>query len=185
MRPPGQDELLIELPNGRKALISIEKLSEELAEAAKDSEEPELLAQAARAVIHYFKHELGRQRLTLAELARALEKVLRYLRQVQASKDCDGAAPEVVEADLGLLAEEAAAGGELFFFPRLRRELKRILLCRPRVLRFRGLRGCVKQLVGAQRRGLRCRQLEEQIVGYLRRCLCVEAGRQGLVMVVE
>ena len=52
---------------------------------------------------------------------------------------------------LRALARESGDARELVFFPRLRRELRTQLQNSPRVVRFRGLRGCVKQLAGARR----------------------------------
>ena len=83
------------------------------------------------------------------------------------------------------LAYESGPGSELFFFPRLRAELQRHLQQAPRVLRFRGLRGCVKQLTGARRWSLRCQSLEGEIVAYLRQCLSAEPAPKEFALVVE
>jgi len=53
------------------------------------------------------------------------------------------------------------------------------------VLRFRGLRGCVKQLTGAQRWSQRCDVLQEQIVAYLRECLSADRDQAKCALVVE
>ena len=53
------------------------------------------------------------------------------------------------------------------------------------MLRFSGLRGAVKQLVGARRWGARCQDLKEQIVGYLRECSGAEAGETEFALVVD
>ena len=55
----------------------------------------------------------------------------------------------------------------------------------PRVLRFRGLRGCVKQLAGARRWSTRCEKMQEQIVEYLRGCLTAEPEQNECALVVE
>jgi len=83
------------------------------------------------------------------------------------------------------LARESGQGGELFFFPRLRDELRKQLRERPQVLRFRGLRGCVMHLVRARHWSPRCRTLEEQIVIFLRQCVGVEPRATDLALVVE
>jgi hypothetical protein len=93
--------------------------------------------------------------------------------------------PRVLESDLCRLAHESGQARELVFFPRLRAELQRHLQQSPRVLRFRGLRGCVKQLTGARRWGLRCRTLEEEIVAYLRECLSAEPAPVEVALLVE
>jgi hypothetical protein len=67
----------------------------------------------------------------------------------------------------------------------LRGELRAQLRRTPRLVRFRGLRGCVKQLAGARRWSLRCTKLEEQIVEYLRGCLGAEPDQTDCALVVE
>ena len=53
------------------------------------------------------------------------------------------------------------------------------------MMRFRGLRGCVKQLSGAKRWSNRCEKLSEQIVEYLRGCLTAEPEQKECALVVE
>jgi hypothetical protein len=55
----------------------------------------------------------------------------------------------------------------------------------PEVLRFRGLRICVKQLIGAKRWSRRCQRLNDQIVDYLRTCLSAEKGGQACALIVS
>ena len=83
------------------------------------------------------------------------------------------------------MARESGDSLELFFFPRLRDELRAQLRQSPRVLRFRGLRGCVKQLAGARRWSVRCEKLQDHIVEYLRRCLTAEPESTDCALVVE
>jgi len=52
-------------------------------------------------------------------------------------------------------------------------------------VRFRGLRGCVKQLAGAQRWSARCETMQEQIVEYLRGCLTAEPEQKDCALLVE
>ena len=91
----------------------------------------------------------------------------------------------MVEADLRLLATDCGHGRELVFFPRLRDELRRQLRQGPRVLRFRGLRGCVKQLVGARHLSGRCQTLQAEIVDFLRECLKAEPAQGDVALWVE
>ncbi len=179
------DCLLFRMANGESVPISVEMLSVELMGETTELFDSEFVRHAANAVFHYFKHELQRQTVSVGEFAGALERVLRGFaltaRVSSQTKDLRG----VLEADLSRLARESGKGCELFFFPRLRDELRHQLQQGPRVLRFRGLRRCVKQLVGARRWSVRCQNLEEQIVGYLRECLSAEAGQTELALVVE
>ena len=152
----------------------------------------EAIENAAAAVLHYFRVEEDRQSVTVAEFAATLEKVLGGLGFEVKSGDKSAvlAAGEpvvlapirpVIEADLSVLAGE---GGELFFFPRLRDELRRHLDGTPLVLHFRGLRPCVKSLTGAKRWTAQCRALNDQIVDYLRTCFSSEEAGAGSALVV-
>ena len=135
---------------------------------------PELVKQAAASVFHYFKHDLGCKSITMAEFAGALEKVLRGFGLAVSSPEVKPATAPTAVADLRLLARECGSAHELFFFPRLREQIRSQLRKSPRLVRFRGLRGCVKQLTGARRWSPRCEKLHGQILEYLRVCLSCE-----------
>ena len=91
----------------------------------------------------------------------------------------------IVEADLQKLAASSSEAFELAFFPRLRDELRTQLRQSPQLLRFRGLRNCVLRLTGARRWTHRCRNLQDQIVSYLRECLAAETQTASCALVVE
>lgn len=175
--------LLIQLANGESVPCSSEMVSIEIV-GDTGWLDPELLRHAAASVFHYFKTELARETVTVGEFAGALEKVLRHLGfTLRAGELVESRA--VMATDLGRLAREAGDSRELFFFPRLRDALRTQLRQSPRLLRFRGLRGCVKQLAGARRWSRRCEQLREQIVEYLRGCLSAEPEPNDCALVVE
>ncbi len=129
--------------------------------------------EAAAAVLHYFRHELGRTSVSAGEFSAALEVVLHSLglTQLKAAPGSSRreAQPEVT--DLGALAE---GGMELLFFQRVREELRRQLQPLPEMVRFRGLRESVMRLVGARRWSTRCQSLNDQIVDFLRTSLQAE-----------
>lgn len=91
----------------------------------------------------------------------------------------------VVDEDLQLLAGDNGNGCELFFFPRLRDAVRARLDGTPVLLRFRGLRGCVKQLSGARRWTPQCQQMHDRIVDYLRQCLTAELHGDRCLLVVH
>jgi hypothetical protein len=166
----------------------VEAISIELVGDAAGKFDPELLQHAAASVFHYFKNELGRETVTVGEFACALEKVLRGLGFNVCSGEPEAPLPErrgMTGADLLGLAHESGESRELFFFPRLRGELRAQLRQTSGVVRFRGLRGCVKQLAGARRWSSRCEKLQEQIVEYLRGCLTAESNQAYCSLVVE
>jgi hypothetical protein len=146
----------------------------------------EFLRHASNAVFHYFKHELGRQTVSIGEFTGALEKVLRGF--ILTDRQSGGRQPSIqLESDLVQMAAETDGGCELFFFTRLREEVRARLKAgpQPRLLRFSGLRSCVKHLSGARRWSLRCREMEERVLEYLRHCLSVEAGQAECGLVVQ
>ena len=179
------DCLLFELPNGERVPYSADMVSVELSGDTTEMFEPEFVWHATKAVFHYFKNELGRHSVSAREFTEALEKLLRGFAITARSYAQRDAAPRILEYDLCRLAHESGHAGELVFFPRLRTELQRHLGQGPQVLRFRGLRGCVKQLTGARRWSLRCQELEGEIVDYLRGCLSAEAAVVDCALLVE
>ena len=179
------DCLLFELPAGESIPYSADMVWVELAGDTTELFDSEFVWHATKAVFHYFKHELGRQTVSVREFAGALEKVLRGFAVTARLSAPPDSEPRVLEYDLCRLAHESGPGRELVFFPRLRAELQRHLRQAPRVLRFRGLRGCVKQLTGARRWSLRCQTLEGEIVDYLRECLSAEPALAEFAMLVE
>jgi hypothetical protein len=177
------DCLLFQLANGESVPFSAEMISVELSGGA-GKFDPHFIQHAANAVFHYFKHDLGRLTVTVGEFAGALEKVLRGFGLCAQSTD-PVSRPRVLESDLRQLAFESGKGCELFFFPRLRDEVRLQLQHSPQLLRFRGLRSCVKQLTGARRWCPRCRILEGQILDFLRTCFSVEAPEEKCALIVD
>jgi hypothetical protein len=191
------DCLLFQTSNGESIPFSAEMISVELSGDGIGEFDPEFLKDAASAVFHYFKHDLKRVTVTVGEFAGALEKVLRGFGLRSEADEQNGELAEefsteesfperrVLKSDLRLLACESGKGFELFFFPRLRDEMRQQLLLGPEVLHFRGLRSCVKQLTGARRWSPRCQTLQDQIVEYLRNCFTSEANQPNCALLVE
>ena len=179
------DYLLFQLSSGESVPFSADMMSVDVMGDAADVFEPEFVKHAAASVFHYFKHELGRETISVAEFSGALEKVLRGLGFKVYAGDDAASAGEAAERDLRLLARESGEGCELVFFPRLRDALRTQLRHSPQRVHFHGLRGCVKQLAGARRWSPRCQTLHDQIVGFLRECLSAEPREAPCTLVVE
>jgi hypothetical protein len=177
--------LLFRMANGESVPLSPDMISAEMLGETARLFDAEFVRQAACAVFHYFRHELGRQTVSVGEFVSALEKVLRGFELTSKAAAEARRPPPVVESDLCRLVSESGEGCELFFFPRLRAELREQLQQAPSVVRFRGLRRCVLQLTGARRWTARCKSLQEQIVGYLRSCLTAETKITACTLVVE
>ena len=179
------DCLLFQLKNGESIPCAANMISVEIVGESNGLLDPEMLRHAAASVFHYFKFELEREAVTIGEFSGALEKVLGHLGYTIHAGEPGSRPREISEADLGLLARESSDSLELFFFPRLRDELRLRLRQSPRVLHFRGLRGCAKQLAGARRWSARCELIQDQIVEYLRGCLTAEPEQPRCALVVE
>jgi hypothetical protein len=184
------DCLIFQTHDGEQIPCSAEWVTLELMGEGAQLVDPEVVHHASAAVLHYFKHELGRQSVSVGEFALALEKVLRSFGLSVYADHLEGPAENppplrVAESNLNDLASNAASQGfELGFFPQLRQELKSKLDGSPHIVRFHGLRDCVKQLAGAGRWNRRCQSLDDQIVDFLRCCWETEAGRHSCTLMV-
>ena len=178
------DYLVFKTSGGQNIPCSAQFVTIELAGETAAFINQQIVDQAAAAVLHYFKTELGRTSISIDEFAQALEKALNGFGLSVASAHIERREPRIAEADLRLLACESGEGFELVFFPRLREEVRRNLAFGLQVLCFRGLRGCVKQLNGTRRWSMRCQTLNDQIVEYLRNCLARERTAAPCALVV-
>jgi hypothetical protein len=181
--PP--DCLVFKTANGESIPCSASDVTIELIGESAALIDETLLQNAAAAVLRYFKDELGRTSVSVGEFSQALEKALRSLGLNVQSADAPAPELRVAEADLLQLAGESGEAFELTFFTRLRDELRRGLRQSPQVVRFSGLRGCVKQLTGARRWSGRCQTLHDHIVEYLRTCLSVENNGAHCALLVH
>ncbi len=177
-----KDFLFVETPPGQIIPCAAELVAVELIGEAAGSIESELIRQAAAAVLHYFRTDLGRTSVTVAEFARALEQALQSLGV--ATKDLPDS-KDISSFDLRQLASNADKEFELSFFPKLRAAVRDRANGTAKVLHFHGLRHCVKSLIGAKRWTPRCQNLNDQIVGYLRDCLILEAPTLSCDVVVR
>jgi hypothetical protein len=181
------DCLIFETADGEQIPCSAEWVTLELMGNSATMIDPNIVQHVAAAVLHYFKSEQCRDFVSVGEFALALEKVLRSFG-LTVYADAEPASPQtpafVAESNLQELASAAGKGFELLFFPCLRDEIKAKLKQSPQVLRFRGLRGCVKQLSGAERWNSRCQILNDQIVEYLRGCWQTESASQSCALIV-
>ncbi|HYT62224.1 MAG TPA: hypothetical protein VEL06_18735 [Haliangiales bacterium] len=168
------DCLLFQIAGGEAIPCSAELVAVELIGEAADALDAELVRNAARAVLHYFKVEMGKTFVSVAEFSRALAGVLRGFGLIVEPTGVAQTPRRITESDLRQLACESGKGFELAFFPRLRDELRQQLTQAPDMVRFTGLRSCVKQLSGARRWTDRCQRLNDQIVEHLRQCLSTE-----------
>ena len=179
-----KDCLVFQTNCGHQVPCSAEWVTLELIGDAASRVDPDLIRHSAAAVLHYFKEELHRDLVPVAEFAAALEHALCAV----GLSFFDGAGPcplRVVESQLPELMKSAGATGELFLLPQLRRELARRLGQSPQLVRFIGLRPCVKQLAGRNRWCPSCESLSDQIVDYIRTCLQSDTRSRACTLVVK
>ena len=179
-----RDYLLLQTATGDFIPCSAELFTIRLVDTEGSTVDPELIRHAAAAVLHFFKHDLGRQSVSVAEFANALEQVLHAVG-LNPSFATEEKISTPRDADLQTLACRCGCAFELDFFTSLRNELNARLAASPKVLRFHGLRHCVKGLLGAKRWSSRCQALNDQIVGYLRDCLETESPASACGLVVS
>src|SRR5258708_5309859 len=137
------DCLVFQTSAGDLMPCSAEVVTVELLGPAASQLDPAVVREAVAAVLYYFQEEQGKSCISVQDFATTLERVLNSLGlAVHAAPEPDGS-DRVADADLRRLACESDKGFELFFFPKLREEVKRQLGGSPSVLRVSGLRGCV------------------------------------------
>ena len=178
------DCLVFKTSNGENIPCSAQEVTLELLGDAVSQIDQLTVQNAAQAVLHYFRHELERTVVTIGEFAETLAKVLRTLG-LEVYTPSGEQTRRVVDSDLRPLAIGRDGVCELVFFQMLRAELRNHLEGAPQLVRFNGLRCCVKQMVGARRWTDRCQQLSDQIVHYLRDCFTAEASGSGCALVVR
>jgi hypothetical protein len=176
------DYLLFQTSNGETIPLPVERVIVEIVGDDDLKANKELIQNAAVAVLHYYKYDLGRVVVSVAEFTQTLEHVLASLGATVVRRP-SSAAP-APDCDLSKIAAGVGETMELFFFPQLRSALRASLVSAPKLLRFHGLRHCVKALLKAKRWSPRCQILSDQIVDYLRDCLSLDdaSGTCGLLV---
>lgn len=177
------DCLVFETEAGELLPMSAADLASKLLAELPASLDRELVDNALEAVVYFFRQEQRRDSVTVAEFTQALETVLRGLGVSLADAAGLNELP-VADSDLERLAAASGEGFELMFFLLLREELQRQLAVAPALVRFRGLRGCVKHLLGVRRWNGQCQRLQDQIVEFLRDCLRQNQGAAECGLVV-
>jgi hypothetical protein len=180
MTPLPSSSLVFELTGEEKIPCTGQAVCFELAGEGASMVSEDVFQEAAAAVLHYFREELGRASVSAQEFSMALEVVLHSLGLTQITAAPGKAA--LAETDLLDLAGD---GMELLFFQRLREELRRQIRPSAGIVRFKGLRPSVMRLAGARRWSPRCQELHDRIVEYLRSSLQAEPSGQPRGLVIQ
>ena len=177
--------LFFKLPSGESVPFSAEMISVELSDKAGNPFDQDFVHQAAASVFDYFKKDMNRKTVSMAEFAAAFESVLNGLGLKLDAGRLTETREDAVVKDLQILAFHAGEAWELAFFPRLRSAVHSQFQHTPRLVRFCGLRGCVKKLLGAERWSPRCDQMRDHIIEFLRRTLSHETAGNSCALLVE
>ena len=180
--------LIFQTSQGELIPCSAESVTIELIGDASSLLDPEVVREAASAVVHYFKNELGRETVSVTEFSKALERVLNCFGFNVVTSTGEKETPaniRTTEMDLSNLVGDSVAQFELAFFNNLRSEFRKQVQSSPDILQFVGLRPTVKQMVGAKRWCHRCEAMSDQIVAFLRECLIMESGPLVPALVVR
>lgn len=192
-----RDCLLLVQGDGEALPCSAEDLAFEIIGPGHVSKE--VLRQCAAGVLHYFKQDLHRSRITIEEFSHALVRVLAGLGFDVELTELGPAAEEaghpsapvatnsahangapvgamVHHIDLRGIAADVGKLGELDFFPRLKALLGKEMASGPCLMDCHGLRPAVKALLGRKQWTPACRELEARIVESLRRWCRMRAG---------
>ena len=120
--------------------------------------EPHTIQEALKAVVYYFREEHEDTSVSVAQFSSALGKVLQGFGFDVVFDEDPQIHLRVEETDMARLARETSGQQyELFFFQRLRLEVRSSLRKSPNLIQFNRTRECVKRIVGAGRWCARCR----------------------------
>jgi len=178
------DCLIFRTSQGELIPCSAESVTIELIGDASSLLDPDMVREAAAAVVHYFKYDLKRETVSVSEFSEALERALKCFGYEVTTSAADKSTP--LGTDLRELAR--TANFELIFFQRLREEFTRQAAESAKSgesVRFWGLRPTVKQMIGARRWGQRCERLSDDVVDFLRACLSMDGGASARALSVR
>ncbi|MDP7010018.1 MAG: hypothetical protein QF685_01445 [Verrucomicrobiota bacterium] len=164
------DCLVFETAAGETIPCSAQDVTVELLGDAAHELEPQMITEAAEAVLFYFKVDLGRNSVSVGEFTMALERILRGFgfKIMATDEENSHSNPDATETDLHDIAHQVGEGLEMLFFCTLRDQIHADLHGKPELLRVKGLRNAVSKLTGAKQWSPRCQKLNDQIVEYLR-----------------
>src|SRR5260370_36737991 len=94
------DCLVFHTASGEGVPYSAEMISVELMGDNASLFDPEFIKHAAAAVFHYFRDELGRQTVTIAEFSLALDHVLRGFNLAASRMHSAEPVPRIIQPDL-------------------------------------------------------------------------------------
>lgn len=167
-----EDIAWVRRDDGRLTALDADRLAEELTAAAAVAGQTDWwMADAiATAVQQFVRDELADRVVPARELPNLVAVVLLALGHTAVAAAYTDRQRRA-EIRLDDLATQSGGGFELAFYRQLNAVLDAATRERRAFLRMRGLRSCVMRLRGARHWSAGCRQLAEEIVGYVRQRL--------------
>lgn len=199
------DYLVFELPSGESVPCSVEEIAAELVVESGEPLDPTIVKNAASAVLHYFKSELGRNDVSILEFTEALKRALSTFgfhvvevpptstlqsKVIPQSPPITSGGPWVEtvpcsEASLTEIGKSSCGVGELGFYQVLRQDMRLRLQEAPRRVRYHGLRECAQALCASKRWTIRCQRVSDEIVHFLRGCLREHSSSSACLLQIQ
>jgi dimeric dUTPase (all-alpha-NTP-PPase superfamily) len=180
------DYLVFELESGESVPCSVEAIASELVEAVSGLTDRNIIENAARAVVHYFREEQKQEVVNIREFIDCLAFVLKGFGFEVETNDiaCDlpSHGNESISdrfrtthlVDILEILRDQGALMEMHFFQKLRTLLNDHLSSSAEIIQFTGVRPCVQQLLACGRWTKRCEAFRQQIVLFLEECLLTD-----------
>lgn len=158
--------IYVHLPNGEIIPLLPQTVAETFCKNQPPGGELESwqVQEMACALIHYLRMDLKRDAIELDELISALKE----LAAVCGFQIGTIVVETVASTDLYHLAQATGYGFELAFFQSVERSIEGFRSRNARLVRFVGLRACVKMLIGARNWCKKCQQMSDEIVAFIR-----------------
>lgn len=199
------DYLVFELDTGEAIPCSVEAIAFELVEAIAGMTDRNIIENAARAVVHYFREELKQEAVSIKEFIECLSFVLKGFGFEIETKNLPSNEPTLDDLEdqlnandpdstkiytnslVDILDNQRKQGSvmEMGFFQELRSTINDDLSHHPDFIQFTGLRPCVQSLLSTNRWTKKCESLSKQLVQYLEECAFKDGGGQNLTMVIK
>jgi len=183
MIPQDRYSITVHLPGGGSLLL----LPHVVAEAFSKGQplggeiEPWQIQEMAEALIYHLRVDLKRDAIGFDELVSALKE----LAVACGFQTTTIAVETIVSADLYVLAQDTGYGFELAFFQSIERAIRDFRAGHARLIRFVGLRACVKMLVGARNWCKKCQRLSDEIVEFIRSHMQLWPQQEAVVFAVS
>ena len=157
--------IYVQLSNGEQMPLLAEDVAKSFCQSQPLSAglEPWQVEEIAAALIHHLRVNRKQENVAFGDFIVALSNLVSVCG-LNATMDSKA----LPCTNLYRLAQDTGYGFELAFFESVKQSIQQLRDCKARVIRFVGLRSCVKLLVGAKNWCKTCQRLNDEIVGFIR-----------------